>query len=243
MPVSYTLITGAAGGIGRSLAKRLAEDRPVLLHDLAGDALLEAAKECGGQAATWSHDLTDVAGVLDSLTMRLQEIDGVVDRFVHCAGVVKVLPVRSLDVATVEEVMNVNALSALQIVRSLCRKRINQGALRNVVFVSSIYALRGVKGQCLYSASKAALNGMTRSLAVELAPTVRVNSIVPGGVRTPMSEHVFQEEGAVAQLEKEYILRLGEVKDIVNGVDFLLSDKSSWMTGQELVVDGGKTVC
>lgn len=232
---TYTLITGASSGIGAAIARRLGADRSLIL------GCRDAAKvNSADRHLVWTHDLRDVEHISASLGSFLEQHQATVDCFVHSAGVVKVMPARLNDFAAVQEVMNVNVLSAVQVVATLLKKH-NKGVLRNLLFISSTYSIRGVTGQAAYSASKGALDAMMRSLAVELAPAVRVNSVLPGGVRTPMSERAFTDEKHLEKMKEEYLLRLGEVDDIVNAVEFLLSEKAGWITGQKFVVDGGQT--
>jgi NAD(P)-dependent dehydrogenase (short-subunit alcohol dehydrogenase family) len=94
----------------------------------------------------------------------------------------------------------------------------------------------------VYCASKGALDAYMRALAVELAPNVRVNSVLPGGVRTPMTESMFADAEWVERVQSQYPLGLGTEGDIADSVEFLLSDGARWVTGQQLVVDGGRTV-
>ena len=240
---AYTLLTGASSGIGAALARRLGSARPLILCGRDAGKLRAAAGlgDDPGPHLVWPYDLREVEGIQPALTALLDQRQAVVDRFVHCAGIVKVLPARLADPAVVQEVMNVNVLSAIQILRTLLRK-VNHGALTSVVFISSTYSIRGAKGHAVYAASKGALDALMQSLAVELAPSVRVNSVLPGGVRTPMSERAFEDPQQLEKMKQDYLLRLGEVDDIVNAVEFLLSDKASWITGQQMVVDGGQTV-
>ncbi len=232
---AYTLITGASSGIGAAIARRLGADRTVIL------GCRDAAKVSDeGRHLVWTHDLRDVEGISASLGSFLEQKQATVDCFVHSAGVVKVMPARLNDFAAVQEVMNVNVLSAFQVVATLLKKH-NKGVLKNLLFISSTYSIKGVKGQAAYSASKGALDAMMQSLAVELAPAVRVNSVLPGGVRTPMSERAFTDPKHLEKMKEEYLLRFGEVDDIVNAVEFLLSEKAGWITGQRFVVDGGQT--
>lgn len=239
---AYTLITGASSGIGAAIARRLAGERALILSGRdAAKTRAAAGLDDAGPHLVWPWDLRDVDGLAASLGGFLDAHQATVDAFVHSAGVVKVMPTRLLEPAVVQESMNVNALSALQIVRALLKKT-NRGALAHVVLISSTYSIRGVKGQALYSASKGAVDAMMRSLAVELAPAVRVNSVLPGGVPTPMSQRAFTDPQHLDKMKQEYLLRLGEVDDVVNVVEFLLSAKASWITGQTIVVDGGQTV-
>ena len=94
----------------------------------------------------------------------------------------------------------------------------------------------------MYSATKAGLDGLMRSLAMELAPDVRINSVLPGGVRTRMTEHMYENEELINRMAATYPLGLGTTTDIYKAVRFLLSDNARWITGQQLTVDGGRTV-
>ncbi len=80
-----------------------------------------------------------------------------------------------------------------------------------------------------------------KSLSVELAPGIRVNSILPGGVRTPMSEYALNDPAIIERIKVDYPLGLGETSDIANLVEFLLSEKARWITGQQFIIDGGRT--
>jgi NAD(P)-dependent dehydrogenase (short-subunit alcohol dehydrogenase family) len=238
---TYTLLTGASSGIGAAIARRLGSQRALIVSGRDAGKLREASGVGDdGRHLLWPYDLRDVEGIAASLGGFLEQQQATVDCFVHCAGVVKVLPARLSEPAVVTEVMNVNVLSAIQVLRTLLRKT-NRGALTNVLFISSTYSIRGVKGQAVYAASKGALDAMMQSLAVELAPAVRVNSVLPGGVKTPMSQRAFEDPQHLEKMKQEYLLRLGEVDDVVNVVEFMLSDKASWITGQRIVVDGGQT--
>jgi NAD(P)-dependent dehydrogenase (short-subunit alcohol dehydrogenase family) len=244
VPTAYTLVTGASSGIGEAVCRRLGAKRALILNGRSVERLanVQGASTAGIPHLSWPFDLRDVTAVGDSLAAFLGAKDASVDAFVHCAGIVKVLPMRDMDSETVAEVMNVNCLSAVQITRILLRRLVNHGQLTNVVFLSSTYSIRGTKGQVVYSASKGAIDAMMRSLAVELAPDVRVNSIIAGGVPTNMAHSVFHDPELLAKSRGLYLLRLGEVADVVNAVEFLLSENASWITGSSLVVDGGMTV-
>ena len=93
----------------------------------------------------------------------------------------------------------------------------------------------------VYGSSKAALDGLMRNLAMELAPTVRINSVLPGGMITEMTRDIFSDEAKKAEFEKNYPLGIGTPAEIAPVVEFLLSDQSRWMTGQQITVDGGRT--
>jgi len=195
------------------------------------------------QHTIWLTDFSQPEKLTESLALLLAEAGRKVEAFVHCAGTVTVLPARANDYRTVQDTMSVNFFAAAEIVRLLLRKSVNGiNSLAAIVFVSSIFSRFGARGHSAYCASKAALDGYMRALAVELAPTVRVNSILPGAVRTPMSKKAFQDSEVLAKLQAEYPLGIGEPEDIADAVEYLLSGHSRWLTGQQIVIDGGRTV-
>lgn len=128
----------------------------------------------------------------------------------------------------------------MEIIRPLVQKKINKGALRGVVFISSINSHLGAKGYYAYAASKGALNAYTLSLAVELAPTTRVNAVLPSIIGTEMNKALFNNPDFVASMQATHPLGLGEAEDVTTVVEFLISDRARWITGQEIVVDGGR---
>jgi NAD(P)-dependent dehydrogenase (short-subunit alcohol dehydrogenase family) len=130
--------------------------------------------------------------------------------------------------------LKINFVAPAEICRQLLLKAINGNALHDIVFISSVSALRGVRGFSYYSASKAALDAFMRSLAMEYAPRVKVNSVLPGAIKTEMAEPSMLAESALT-----HPLGLGHPSDIADAVEFLLSAKARWITGQQLVVDGG----
>ena len=193
------------------------------------------------QHMTWPMDLKETAGIEPSLRTILSELETGVQGFVHCAGALHVLPIRSIVPSIVEDVMNVNFASALEITRILASKNTNRKNLRNVVFVSSTASKFGAKGFGLYCASKGALDSLMRALAVELAPGVRVNSVLPGAVRTDMTDEMLNDPEMASRIQSQYPLGIGKASDIASAVEFLISDESRWVTGHQLVVDGGCT--
>jgi NAD(P)-dependent dehydrogenase (short-subunit alcohol dehydrogenase family) len=183
-----------------------------------------------------------VATVAGRLAEFLAKQAGGVDGLVHCAGVVHVLPVRSASLEVIQESLNVNYVAAQQIIAALVKARINGAPLKSVVLISSIWGRYGARGHSLYCASKAALDGMMRALALELAPKVRVNSILPGAVRTLMAEGGLSDPEIAEKLQRDYPLGLGRPEDVAAAVEFLISDEARWITGQEFIVDGGRTI-
>jgi NAD(P)-dependent dehydrogenase (short-subunit alcohol dehydrogenase family) len=155
---------------------------------------------------------------------------------------VTILPARSIDHRIAHEIMTVNFLSAVEIINTLLKKKTNPSGLSNIVFVSSIWARFGARGHSAYCASKSALDGFMRALAVELAPTARVNSILPGAIQTTMAEGGFSDPAILEKLLLDYPLGTGRADDIASAVEFVLSAGARWLTGQEIVLDGGRTI-
>lgn len=240
----YTLITGATSGIGRETSILLSASRNLILHGRDAARLEETRRLCKNpnRHIFWQLELREVDQIEDSLTKLLEQNQLAVESFVHCAGTLKLLPLRSVERGLVREIMDVNFSSAVEIVRLLIRKKINEKHLRGIVFVSSTASQFGARGFNLYCASKGALDAFMRAIAVELAPSVRVNSVLPGAVRTAMTDGMFEDPERLKHFQAEYPLGLGEPSDIASAVEFLLSDKARWITGQQLVVDGGRTV-
>jgi NAD(P)-dependent dehydrogenase (short-subunit alcohol dehydrogenase family) len=132
-------------------------------------------------------------------------------------------------------------LAAMEITRVLMRKNVNHKSLESIVFISSIASQFGAKGFTAYCASKAGLDGLMKALAVELGPEVRVNSVLPGGVRTPMTDAMFDDPATAERLTRDYPLGIGLPSDISDAVAFLMSAQARWITGHQLVVDGGRS--
>ncbi len=241
---ALTLVSGATSGIGSALVRRLAGTRRLLLHGRDETALRELRASLPDASAheIWVQDLADPGAVGSALEALLAEKGWAVSAFVHVAGVFAVWQTRSLDMDAVRRMFDVNVFSAIEISRQLTRKRVNQGALTNILFVSSIASRIGLKGYQAYAASKGALNALARSLAVELAPQVRVNCILPGGVETKSTGLFFSTPEMAAKTVAGVPLGAGGVDDVAAMAEFLLSADARWITGQEFVVDGGRSI-
>lgn len=239
----YLLLTGASSGIGRDMAISLSRHYRLILNGRDAERLEAARASCHvpDQHLCWAQDLSKVTSLADTLPAFLEGNRACVTAFVHCAALLKVLPLRSITIAHAQEVMSTNILAAMEITRLLMRKKDNQKALRNIVFISSIASQFGAKGFTAYCASKAGLDGLMKALAVELGPEVRVNSVLPGGVRTPMTESMYADPATAERLTCDYPLGVGLPSDIGDAVEFLLSDQARWMTGHQLVIDGGRS--
>lgn len=243
MEKEYLLVTGASSGIGEEIAVSLSTEYNIVLCGRDQERLHLVKGKCSeGNHLIWQYDLSKVDALEEDLSSFLKANGIHVSFFVHCAGYMKMYPVRVLNKDVFSEAFNVNVISAALITKQLIGKKSNDAALKSVIFISSNISNFGAKAFSVYSSSKAGLDGLMRSLAVELAPKVRVNSVLPGGVRTRMTEHMYQDEELINRMAATYPLGLGTVEDIRDAVAFLLSDKARWITGQQLTVDGGRTI-
>jgi NAD(P)-dependent dehydrogenase (short-subunit alcohol dehydrogenase family) len=240
----YTLVTGASSGIGRFIAIKLSASGNVILCGRDEERLKKTKAECSEDynQLIFRYDLGDIDNLEKELGDFVLANNAEVVHFVHCAGYMKMLPVRMTTIETLRFTFSVNVFAAFLIVKLLMHKKINNGALKSVVFISSNISKHGAKAFSAYGSSKGALDAIMRSLAVELAPAVRVNSVLPGAIKTEMTEDIFNDPEKVQRMTFTYPLGLGKVEDISHAVEFLLSEKASWITGQQITVDGGRTI-
>lgn len=242
--MNRTLITGASSGIGRATALRLAADgHSLILHGRDAARLEETRLACVNpeQHLTWVFDLAKPDALTAELAARAPSWGGVTG-LVHAAGSVKVLPVRSLDPATLRADLDTNFISGAELIRGLASRKNNGEHLRSVLWVSSLFAKVGGKAHAAYAACKAAANAYIRCAALEMAPRVRLNALVLGGVDTPMSAPALANPEIAAALAATVPLGLGKPEPVADAIAFLVSDQSRWITGQEIVVDGGRSI-
>lgn len=241
---NFILVTGASSGIGSRIAIQLAENSPVILHGRDKIKLQNVFQACCGRhpILVWQYDLSEIGQIDNEFSSFLLSNGAHVSAFVHCAGNMRLLPLKMVTINTMQSIFNINVFSAAILCHVLTRKRSNGDALKNIVFISSNISNFGAKAFSTYAASKGALDAFMRCLAVELAPTVRVNSVLPGAIRTEMTENIFSDEERAKKLISDYPLGIGRVGDIAGIVSFLLSDSSRWITGQQIVVDGGRSI-
>ena len=233
----YILITGASGNIGREVAKSLSGKHSLILCGTNKEKLEDTRRLCGDRKhIIWLCDLSKTEHIAENLGHLIVDNDIGISGFVHSAGIAPLVPLHMMTVDEMKKVMDVNFFSAVEISKILTKKKINAKHLCNVVFISSIASLMGTKGMTVYSASKGALDAFARSLAYELAPHVRVNTVLPGGMLANSDgQSDFGQDS-----EQGYLLGFGHTNDISSMVSFLLSNDSRWITGQHFVVDGGR---
>lgn len=239
----YTLITGASSGMGEALAKLLSSSCNLILHGRDESRLAAVGESCsnnGAQVVLFPYDLEKADAVGAALAKMIQDQGLLVEAFVHFAGMTEVLPISKTKYSVGLKVMNVNYFSATEIISTLLKKKVNASALRNIVLTSSIVVPGGKPYQPHYCSSKGAINALGMSLARELAPNIRVNVIAPGSFRTRIVQTTFADTSPDAPWNPATLLPPGTVEDVARVVRFLLSEDSSYLTGQILNVDGGE---
>jgi NAD(P)-dependent dehydrogenase (short-subunit alcohol dehydrogenase family) len=246
------IVTGAALGLGRASALRLAQEgaRVALfdLHDAEGEALAADLQAQGHAAGYWRVDVSDEASVARAIGEVVARF-GALDVLVNNAGIAGAnKPTHELSVEEWERVQAVNVRGVF-----LCTKHaiphLKRAGGGSIINLSSIYGLVGAPDVPSYHASKGAVRLMSKTDALlYAAERIRVNSIHPGFIRTPMVEHHLADSGA-ADLEAAIVDvgrlhplgHMGEPDDVAWGVVYLASDEAKFVTGSELVIDGGYT--
>jgi NAD(P)-dependent dehydrogenase (short-subunit alcohol dehydrogenase family) len=243
------LVTGAASGLGAESARRLArEGAAVMLSDVAAEAGQAVADEilaAGGRAAFLTHDVTDERRWSEVVTATAERFGGL-DVLVNSAGVGGGQPLLEATLEDWRRVTAINLDGTFLGVRHAAPVMARAGR-GSIVNLSSILGKVGFPGAAAYCASKGGVAMLTKAAALELAALgVRVNSVHPGFIETPMVVNAFREtenENEIRDLvvSRHALGRLGVPREVADAVVFLASDESSFMTGSELVVDGGYT--
>lgn len=230
------VVTGAASGIGEAVARRLAADGvPVGVLDRNAEGAARVADDIGGLALV--ADVADSAALEAALDRAAEQFGGL-RGLVNNAGVGNLKPLEAYTDKEVDLIWRVNVAGTFAGLRAAARLlRPGGGAVVNVASVSGV---RPTRGEAPYSAAKAAVVALTQAAALELAPDVRVNCVSPGFVRTPLNEVIAGDDRLRGTIESGTPLRrVGTADEVAELVVFLLSDRSSYLTGQNIVLDGG----
>ncbi len=238
----HIVITGASSGIGREVALLVNKlGAKVSLIGRKKDLLESLIQDLqGGENQFYEFDVTNFNDI-DYLVSRIVATNGLIDGFVHSAGIEMTRPLKMLKIEHYREVFDINTISALEITKSIT-KNTNISTNASIIYISSIVGILGQPGKTAYSASKGALIAAAKCLALELAPKgIRVNTILPALVETDMSSKILaslSEEGK-NNILKMHPLGFGRPIDIANSAAFLLSSAARWITGSEFLIDGG----
>ncbi len=236
------LVTGAGRGLGLAIAAALAEAGAfVTLVARTETEIAEAAAAItarGNQAESLALDVGDSAAVVSALAAR-----PVYDILVNNAGTNRPKPITEVTAEDYRAVMDLNVEAAFRLTQSVTGRMLAEGTRGTIISISSQMGHVGAANRALYCASKHAIEGMTKALAVELGPHgIRVNSIAPTFFETPLTRPYFDDPVFKASvLNKIKLGRVGQLEDIMGAVVFLASDAAAMITGISLLVDGGWT--
>ena len=237
----WVLLTGASSGIGRAIGVELARRGARVLLTGRNEEQLKAtqAQLPIDQSRVVVQDLRQTAA-LSGLVRDHARDHGRIHGFCYCSGIVETRPLASFQADGFRDMVDVNVTAALELAKAVSRREVG-GVL---LFITSIYGMVGMPGQLAYSATKGALQSAARSLAIELARRkIRVNTLSPGLVHTPMTAKAFERlsEEQIREIESSHPLGPGEPEDVARAAAFLLAPQSRWITGTDLVIDGGYT--
>lgn len=237
------LVTGGASGIGRATALRLAEEGASVLvtdiQDEAGETVATEIRNKGGRALYRHHDVSDEAAWREVVMTALSEFDGL-DILVNNAGIGDLGTIEDVTPADYERTIRINQTGVYVGMRTAA-EALKGSPHASVINVSSIFGMSGGFGTSpAYHAAKGALRTLTKNIALHWADAgVRVNSVHPGFVDTPILDDAKGTPFEQAMLDVTPMGRLGRPEEIAAAIAFLASDDASFMTGSELVVDGG----
>ena len=235
------LITGSTGGIGKSIARKMKEKgAKLILSGTRQDALNNLVSEFGNEAKGIVTDLNNKDDII-SLADEAERCFGQIDVLINNAGITADNLFMRMKDEDWEKVININLTAGMrltrQVIRSMIKKRFGR-----VIFISSVVGYTGNAGQTNYSASKSALVGLTKSLALEVASRgITCNLIAPGFISTPMTDKLSddQKNNIVKNIP---VNRLGMPDDISNACVYLASDEASFITGSTLHINGGMSM-
>ena len=220
------LIIGGSSGIGLALAEQLAPQNNVFIASRSGNAVKHLDIQHINFDAT--QDDLDTSQLPD-------ELHG----FIYCPGSINLRPFKGLKLEAFQSDFEINVLGAIRSLKSVLT-HLSASGNAAVVLYSTVAVQTGMPFHSSVAASKGAIEGLTRSLAAEFAPKIRVNAIAPSLVNTPLASKFLNNEAKMDKANERHPLgRVGTAKEIAQATTFLLGEQSSWMTGRVLQLDGG----
>lgn len=229
------LITGASRGLGEAIALDMAaKGAHILACARASDALTQLGEKLGSQATVWAEDATD-----DALLSRIESAPRI-DILVNNLGTNRPKPIADVSDDDLDIMLNMNLRAAYRITRAVLKVMPDGG---NIINMSSQMGHVGAPNRTVYCMTKHGLEGLTKALAVELAPRkIRVNALAPTFVETPMTKPMFENPEFSAYVNANIPLgQLAQAEDIAAAATYLASDAAIMVTGHSLVIDGGWT--
>jgi len=238
------VVTGASSGIGRAVAIGLAElGGSIVACGRDKDRLMLTLENLQGDGHTCSiGDMSSADDACDMLKAIRKTHDIGFDGVFHSAGTASIRPARLTKTEHLEEILGASFFGAMGLARAAAGRGFFKPEGGSIAFMSSVAGKRGQVGMSAYGASRAAISGLVKNLACEMAPqNIRVNSIVSGGVETEMHAQISRgmDSASLAEYEAKHLLGFGNAESISNAAVFLMSDASTWITGTDLLVDGG----
>jgi NAD(P)-dependent dehydrogenase (short-subunit alcohol dehydrogenase family) len=238
------LVTGASSGIGRQCAISCSKmGATVVLMGRDQERLGETLflMETHDKHFVCAIDLLEYEKVAEKVK-EIVNIKGKFSGLINCAGISTTLPLNSMTPQKMEQFFHSNVIGAVNLTKYVIKSSHFSDEGGSIILISSIMGVVGENGKSLYSMTKGALAAVVKSLSIEFAARkIRVNCISPGVVETPMSKKAFysRNEESLSKIRSLHPLGLGQPVDVANACSFLLSDAARWITGTNLIVDGG----
>lgn len=234
------VVTGATSGIGRQIACEIMQNGgTVLVIGRNTEELKKLSDEFGKNCVAKCVDVVEYDKVDTAIIEFVQE-KGKIDGSVHAAGVMAMTPLRNFSMEQAKLIMEISFWAGVKLVQQVTRVQ-NSNIGSSHVLISSVSGIIGEKGKFAYSASKGALKVATQSLAKELASKKhRINTVSPGWVKTKLTNN--EELSNHKDIMEKHLLGIGNPEDVSGIILFLLSDRARWITGTDIIVDGGYSI-
>ncbi len=236
------VVTGATSGIGKKITEDLIKSGAVVLALGRRKEKLNFLKEQFGEKI--STEALDVNN-FDSLKSAVEKFaeDGKIDGSIHCAGINKFTPLRAFNWNDAEQIIKTSLFAGIELIKIVSSKKITSEKSSHIL-LASVAGIKGEIGFTAYSAAKSAVIGTVKTLALELAiKDIRVNAITPGWIPTEMTDAIdARYPGHIDTIKLQHPLGIGSADDVSNLAMFLLSDEAKWITGTNIVIDGGYSI-